>query len=110
MWGTVVVGLTNVLATFIAIGLVDRWGRKPTLTLGFLVMAAGMGVLGTMMHIGIHSPSAQIFRHRHAADVYCRFCHECRSADLGTVLPKFSRWKAAILASPAPLPPIGLPT
>ncbi|MGQ7172225.1 MFS transporter, partial [Escherichia sp. R-CC3] len=50
MWGTVIVGLTNVLATFIAIGLVDRWGRKPTLTLGFLVMAAGMGVLGTMMH------------------------------------------------------------
>lgn len=34
--GTVIVGLTNVLATFIAIGLVDRWGRKPTLTLGFL--------------------------------------------------------------------------
>ena len=61
MWGTVIVGLTNVLATFIAIGLVDRWGRKPTLTLGFLVMAAGMGVLGTMMHIGIHSPSAQYF-------------------------------------------------
>lgn len=61
MWGTVIVGLTNVLATFIAIGLVDRWGRKPTLTLGFLVMAIGMGILGTMMHIGIHSPSAQYF-------------------------------------------------
>ena len=61
MWGTVIVGLTNVLATFIAIGLVDRWGRKPTLTLGFLVMAAGMGILGTMMHVGIHSPSAQYF-------------------------------------------------
>ena len=61
MWGTVIVGLTNVLATFIAIGLVDRWGRKPTLTLGFLVMAVGMGVLGTMMHMGIHSPTAQYF-------------------------------------------------
>ncbi|MCV6005520.1 MFS transporter, partial [Escherichia coli] len=36
-----------------------RWGRKPTLILGFIVMAAGMGVLGTMMHIGIHSSTAQ---------------------------------------------------
>lgn len=61
MWGTVIVGLTNVLATFIAIGLVDRWGRKPTLILGFIVMAAGMGVLGSMMHIGIHSATAQYF-------------------------------------------------
>ena len=59
MWGTVIVGLTNVLATFIAIGLVDRWGRKPTLILGFIVMAVGMGVLGSMMHIGIHSAVAQ---------------------------------------------------
>ena len=61
MWGTVIVGLTNVLATFIAIGLVDRWGRKPTLILGFLVMAIGMGTLGTMLNIGIHSASAQYF-------------------------------------------------
>src|SRR5690606_41756094 len=61
MRGTVIVGLTNVLATFITIGLVDRWGRKPTLTLGFMVMAVGMGVLGTMMHIGIDSPTAYYF-------------------------------------------------
>ncbi|WP_433977427.1 sugar porter family MFS transporter [Erwinia sp. E_sp_B01_9] len=61
MWGTVIVGLVNVLATFIAIGLVDRWGRKPTLKLGFLVMAVGMGVLGTMLHMGIHSQGAQYF-------------------------------------------------
>ncbi|WP_380180310.1 sugar porter family MFS transporter [Kalamiella sp. sgz302252] len=61
MWGTVIVGLINVLATFIAIGLVDRWGRKPTLKLGFLVMAVGMGVLGTMLHVGIHSSGAQYF-------------------------------------------------
>lgn len=61
MWGTVIVGLTNVLATFIAIGVVDRWGRKPTLVLGFLVMAVGMGVLGTMLHLGFHSQGAQYF-------------------------------------------------
>ncbi|ATM76934.1 MULTISPECIES: sugar porter family MFS transporter [Serratia] len=61
MWGTVIVGLVNVLATFIAIGLVDRWGRKPTLKLGFLVMAIGMGTLGTMMNIGMNTPAAQYF-------------------------------------------------
>lgn len=61
MWGTVIIGLINVLATFIAIGLVDRWGRKPTLVLGFLVMAVGMGVLGTMLHMGIHSQGMQYF-------------------------------------------------
>jgi len=61
MWGTVIVGLVNVLATFIAIGLVDRWGRKPTLILGFLVMAVGMGVLGTMLHIGVESMGAKYF-------------------------------------------------
>lgn len=61
MWGTVIVGLTNLLSTFIAIGLVDRWGRRPTLILGFIVMAAGMGILGTMLHVGLHSIGAQYF-------------------------------------------------
>jgi len=52
MWGTAIVGLVNVLATFIAIGYVDKWGRRPMLIVGFIVMAAGMGVLGTMLYIG----------------------------------------------------------
>lgn len=59
MWGTVCVGLTNVLATFIAIGLVDRWGRKPTLKLGFLVMAVGMGALSFMMRNTAFTPFQQ---------------------------------------------------
>ena len=53
MWGTVIAGLTNVLATFIAIGLVDRWGRKPILKLGYAVMAICMGILGYMFYSGI---------------------------------------------------------
>ncbi|WP_410013577.1 sugar porter family MFS transporter [Sodalis sp. C49] len=61
MWGTVIVGLVNVLATFIAIGLVDRWGRKPTLKLGFLVMAVGMGVLGALLHIGVETDFRKYF-------------------------------------------------
>lgn len=59
MWGTVVAGLTNVLATFIAIALVDRWGRKPILKLGFSVMAVCMGILGYMFYNGINNPVEQ---------------------------------------------------
>jgi SP family galactose:H+ symporter-like MFS transporter len=61
MWFTAAVGLTNVLATFIAIGLIDRWGRKPILYTGFSVMALGLGVVGTMMHLGITTHTEQIF-------------------------------------------------
>ncbi|WP_412731046.1 sugar porter family MFS transporter [Dyella aluminiiresistens] len=61
MWFTAVVGLVNVLATFIAIGLVDRLGRKPILYVGFVVMAIGLGVVGTMMHLGIHTHAQQFF-------------------------------------------------
>ena len=50
--GTVIVGLTNVLATFIAIVLLAA-GDVNNANAGLLVMAAGMGVLSTMMHIGI---------------------------------------------------------
>jgi len=60
MWFTAAVGLTNVLATFIAIAFVDRWGRKPILYAGFTVMAIGLGVVGTIMHAGITSPDQQL--------------------------------------------------
>ncbi|WP_312042373.1 sugar porter family MFS transporter [Erwinia sp.] len=61
MWGTVIVGLVNVLATLIAIGLVDRWGRKPMLRTSFLVMAVGMGVLGTLLHMGVETDFRKYF-------------------------------------------------
>jgi len=61
MWFTAIVGLVNVLATFIAIGLVDRLGRKPILYIGFTVMALGLGVVGTMMHLGIRTHVEQMF-------------------------------------------------
>ncbi|HEY7964504.1 MAG TPA: sugar porter family MFS transporter [Steroidobacteraceae bacterium] len=60
MWFTAAVGLTNVLATFIAIAFVDRWGRKPILYAGFAVMALGLGVVGTIMHLGISTPDQQL--------------------------------------------------
>ncbi|AQS41727.1 MAG: Sugar porter (SP) family MFS transporter [Candidatus Tokpelaia hoelldobleri] len=53
MWGSVVVGLVNVLATFIAIGVVDRWGRRPTLISGSVIMAGSMALLGTVLSLNM---------------------------------------------------------
>jgi SP family galactose:H+ symporter-like MFS transporter len=61
MWCTVIVGLVNVLSTFIAIGFVDRWGRKPILYAGFAIMALGMGAVGLMLGQPQLSASGQYF-------------------------------------------------
>ena len=53
MWGTVLVGIINVLATFIAIAFVDRVGRKPIMYAGFAVMGVSMCVVGVMFKLGV---------------------------------------------------------
>jgi MFS transporter, SP family, galactose:H+ symporter len=53
MWGTVIVGITNVLATFIAIAFVDKLGRKPIMYAGFVTMGLAMLAVGTLFNIGI---------------------------------------------------------
>ncbi|MDL2171146.1 MULTISPECIES: sugar porter family MFS transporter [Asaia] len=50
MWCTAIIGLVNMLATFIAVGLVDKWGRKPILYIGFSVMALGMAALAVLLN------------------------------------------------------------
>ena len=58
MWGTVIVGITNVLATFIAIAFVDKLGRKPIMYAGFVTMGAAMITVGALFNIGVeHDPS-----------------------------------------------------
>ncbi len=46
LWQTVIVGLTNVIFTLVAIATVDRLGRKPLLIAGGLVMGVAMVTLG----------------------------------------------------------------
>ncbi len=50
MIGTVINGLVFVLATFIAVNMVDKSGRKPALKIGFFVMAVSMFILGLCLH------------------------------------------------------------
>ncbi|MFZ4780400.1 MAG: sugar porter family MFS transporter, partial [Terrimicrobiaceae bacterium] len=52
MWGTVIVGVTNVLATFIAIAFVDKLGRKPIMYAGFVTMGLALLSVGSLFLIG----------------------------------------------------------
>jgi SP family xylose:H+ symportor-like MFS transporter len=47
---TIIVGIANIVFTIVALVTVDRWGRKPLLILGALVMAVSMITLGTLFH------------------------------------------------------------
>lgn len=53
MWGTVMVGITNMLATFIAIAFVDKLGRKPMMYAGFVVMGLSMLAVGTFFNMNL---------------------------------------------------------
>jgi SP family xylose:H+ symportor-like MFS transporter len=49
---TIIVGVANIAFTLVALVTVDRWGRKPLLVLGALVMAASMITLGFLFSSG----------------------------------------------------------
>ena len=46
MLQTIVIGVVNIFSTFVAIGLVDRLGRKKLLLIGVLLMGASLVALG----------------------------------------------------------------
>ena len=58
LWGTVIVGITNVLATFIAIAFVDRLGRKPIMYVGFAVMGCAMITVGLLFNMDLEKSPA----------------------------------------------------
>lgn len=49
---TVVVGIAMVVFTLVALVTVDRWGRKPLLIAGAIIMAASMLALGSLFDAG----------------------------------------------------------
>ena len=108
LWGTAIVGVVNVLATFIAIGLVDRWGRRPMLVTGFAVMALGMGILGALVFFGIHSEAARLlaiaallcfitgfaFSAGPLIWVLCSEVQPLKGRDFGIAASTFTNWAA----------------
>jgi SP family galactose:H+ symporter-like MFS transporter len=112
LWGTVLIGAVNVLSTFIAIGLVDRWGRKPILYTGFVVMAAGMGALSLLLHLGVQTPFEQmcaaatllLFIMGFAMSagpliwILCSEIQPTRGRDFGIAVSTFTNWIANMLA------------
>lgn len=61
MWFTVLVGLINVVASLFAVMLIDRWGRRPILYLGFGVMVVALGTVGGMLAGGPLVRAEQLF-------------------------------------------------
>ncbi|MCM3537698.1 D-xylose transporter XylE [Priestia endophytica] len=61
MLQTIVMGLVNVIFTIVAILTVDKWGRKPLLTIGSIGMAIGMFGVAGMAFLNIIGISTLIF-------------------------------------------------
>ncbi len=58
-WATTVTGLVNVVATLLAIGFADSWGRRPMLNASFIIMAVSMAIIGVMLSLGIHDQTTR---------------------------------------------------
>lgn len=106
MWYTAIIGFVNVLATVAAIGLVDRWGRKPILYAGFTTMTVAMGALALLNANGLDSQTAKllcvflimIFIAAHAMSagplmwVLCSEIQPIKGRDLGITLSTLTNW------------------
>jgi SP family galactose:H+ symporter-like MFS transporter len=59
MWGTALIGLVNMLTTFFAIIFVDKFGRRPILFGGLIIMGLSLFMLAMLFHLGIQTQSNQ---------------------------------------------------
>ena len=59
LWATLVVGVVNVVATFITMGMVDKSGRRTLLIWGLTGMVASLGVLGIAFKQFDHADAQQ---------------------------------------------------
>lgn len=48
------IGLVNLLFTFVAMGSVDKLGRRPLLIIGLVAQVLTLGTVGWMFHAGVH--------------------------------------------------------
>ena len=56
---TVIMGIVMVVFTLVATATVDKWGRKPLLILGAMIMAVSMIALGFLFYFGQRGPRAR---------------------------------------------------
>lgn len=106
MWCTAIIGFVNVLATVAAMGLVDRWGRKPILYGGFITMTIAMSALALLNYNGLDGQAAKllcvflimIFIAAHAMSagplmwVLCSEIQPIKGRDLGITVSTLTNW------------------
>lgn len=106
MWCTVAVGVINVLTTFIAIRYVDRWGRRPILLGGLILMFLSLCVISYVLAahsaalaskiLGVSSILVYIFGFAVSLGpivwLLCSEIFPLRYRDMGVVLTTASNW------------------
>ncbi|EPB0481976.1 MFS transporter, partial [Providencia stuartii] len=113
MYGTVLIGLVNVITTILAISIVDRFGRKKLLIFGFSVMAISIGLLAYLLSFDTHTVLIQyssiafllIFIIGFAVSagpimwVLCSEIQPLRGRDFGITCSTTSNWVANMIVS-----------